>query len=81
MATLTLTVDDSLLPRLKAAYGVSTSPQLRQSIIDDIKGKVVAFERNVAALAADIPFRQAQATQQATIDAAVTTATAEIVLT
>lgn len=46
MATLTLNVDNALLPRLTAAYKVNNAAELKAALIRQIKNEVIAFEIN-----------------------------------
>jgi phage protein D len=48
MATLTITINDSIIPRLRDAYGVATNAELKARIIADVKNRVVSHETNVA---------------------------------
>ena len=81
MATLSLTVDDALIPRIRTAYGVATNGQLKQAFIDDIRQKVIGYERGLAAASAATTVKQTIAAQDALVDTATATASSEIVLT
>lgn len=48
MASLTITVPDAVIPRLRDAYGVETNAELKAKIIGDIKNRVVSHEVNLA---------------------------------
>jgi hypothetical protein len=80
MATLSVTVPDAIIPRLRSAYSVGTNAELKAKIIADIKNKVVSYE---VQLAQEAERAKQDALRQTSVDAvmqAETTATADIVL-
>ncbi len=80
MASITLTVDDSIVPRLRAAYGVDTNGELKQAIIDEIRQTVIGYERSEAIASANSLVTDALAAQDAEVEAAVASALTDIVL-
>lgn len=80
MATLNIIVDDSIVPRLIAAYRVSTNPQLKAAIIADIKERVKSYERQLAQEVEQAKVQAAEEAKRAAIAAAEATANTEIVI-
>jgi hypothetical protein len=81
MAQLTLTVDDSIVPRLQAAYGAGTNQQLKTAIIDQIRKTVKDYEVALARQIENDKVRLAQDAQITAVAAAETKADSEITLT
>ena len=81
MATLNITVDDTIAPRVIAAYGVSTAPQLKAAILKQIKDSVQAYEVGLANDAELAKIRAAQTASDTAIDTARVKAQTEIVIT
>lgn len=70
MATLTITVDDAVVPRVRAAYGAETNAQLKTLIIRSIKDVVSTYEHKLAEVAAQVAVDEARAARDAAIVAA-----------
>lgn len=70
MATLSITVDDTQVPRVRTAYGVSTNAELRNKIIADIRNKVVNYEVSKALSDAEVSIVLAQNNATSSADAA-----------
>lgn len=81
MATLSITVDDSIVPRIQAAYGVASNAALKAAIIADIKKKVVNYEVSVTDATQGANVASAIITKQSALDATRTAAESEIVVT
>lgn len=47
MATLSITVPDTVVARVREAYGAGTNAELKQLILAEIKSKVVSYEVQV----------------------------------
>ena len=80
MATLTITVDDAIVPRLRAAYGVDTNPQLKAVIIDSIKTTVREFEKAQVAAVEQAKIATANEAKDIAIAAAEQLAQSEIAI-
>lgn len=80
MAQLTITVDDSLIPRLQTAYGAGTKQQLKTAIIDQIKRTVKEYEVALAAQIENDKVRLAQDALATAISTAKDKADSEITL-
>jgi hypothetical protein len=75
MATLTITVDNAIVPRVLEAYGASTNAMLKAMIIAEIKDKVRTYElkavKEAQAVARDTAYLQAINTATSTIDSEI----------
>lgn len=80
MASLTITVPDTVIPRLRDAYGVSTNAELKAKIIGDIKNRVVTYETQLAQEAERAKQEALRQTSNDAVMAAEAKATSEITL-
>lgn len=80
MASLTITVPDAVIPRLRDAYGVGTNAELKAKIIGDIKNRVVSYEVNLAQEAERAKQDALRQTSNDAVMAAETKATTEVTL-
>lgn len=81
MAQLTYTIDDALIPRLQAAYGVDTNAKLKQAIAKEIKQKVVNHEVYLTSSTEQAKIEAAETARKTAVAMAESTATSEITLT
>lgn len=81
MATLSITVDDLIVPRLRAAYGVSTNTALKSAIIKDIRRRVIEYEAAQTRATQETNVRQAQEEAITAENTTRTDADTQIVLT
>lgn len=79
MATITFTINDSVIPRIAAAYGVPAN-QLKATIGADIKAKVMSHEEHQAAVAAQAAVDEAVNAQRTAQNAAKTNSESQIVI-
>jgi len=80
MATVTFTINDALIPRIAAAYGVPNG-QIKAAIVAQVKGVVLDYEQRMAFIAAQTAIDDAIASQLSSSQAAKTTADAQVVIT
>ena len=81
MATLSITVDDAIVPRIQAAYGVANNAALKAAIIADIKKKVVDYEVGITDSMQSANVTLAVDAKRIAIETAKTTAESEITIT
>jgi hypothetical protein len=81
MAQLTINVDDSIVPRIRAAYGVANNSELKQSIIDEVRAKVRSYERDLTAEVENAKIKTAEDAKQTAVQQTINNAENEIVLT
>jgi hypothetical protein len=81
MAQVTITIDDTILPRLRAAYNAETNAELKLAMIAQIKQTVKQYEIETAVQIEAEKVRLAQDAQNTAVATAAIKAENEIVIT
>jgi hypothetical protein len=81
MANITLNIDNSLIPRIQDAFGVTSAAELKQALVKYIKAEVAGHEARQTALVQEDIVRQARVAADDAIIAVETQAKSEIVVT
>lgn len=80
MATITINIEDRILPRILSAYNVETADDLKAEIQTSIKSKVSSYEETLASEQAQRTINQAREEAITIVETATQKVATEIII-